>query len=213
MTDQTDRLISGLTEELEPVRVHMAGHGYLLAAIGLALTIAAVAATVGLWPDGISGAAAPIFYIVNGLLLLLGTASAAAVVRMASPGVGNRYDAPEWLLFAVLLLPLAALTTGLSAAELAAHFQAGHGKECLAYATISGAGSFAVLAFWLRNGAPVAIERASWLVGIAAGALGSSAYGLACPIDTLDHLALWHIAPVVLSALAARLALPRLIRW
>jgi hypothetical protein len=59
----------------------------------------------------------------------------------------------------------------------------------------------------------VAITRQAWLTGLAAGSLGSLAFGMTCPLDGIAHLGIWHIAPVPLAALAARLIVPPLIRW
>ena len=72
--------------------------------------------------------------------------------------------------------------------------------------------AIAAVAF-LRRGAPVAIERAGWLVGLAAGALGSVAYGITCPLDTLTHVGIVHVAPVAIGAVLGRIVVPRLIRW
>ncbi|KPQ24263.1 MAG: hypothetical protein HLUCCX21_05640 [Porphyrobacter sp. HL-46] len=66
---------------------------------------------------------------------------------------------------------------------------------------------------FLRRAAPVALARQAWLTGLAAGALGSLAFGITCPVDTIAHLGLWHVLPVPLAALAARVAVPSLIRW
>ena len=57
---------------------------------------------------------------------------------------------------------------------------------------------------FLRRAAPVALARQAWLTGLAAGALGSLAFGITCPVDTIAHLGLWHVLPVPLAALAAR---------
>ena len=52
-----------------------------------------------------------------------------------------------------------------------------------------------------------------WLTGLASGALGTLAFGITCPLDGIVHLGLWHVLPVPLAALAARVIVPPLIRW
>ena len=51
------------------------------------------------------------------------------------------------------------------------------------------------------------------MTGLAAGALGSVAYGITCPLDDLAHVGLVHIVPVGIAALIGRLVVPPLIRW
>ncbi len=47
-----------------------------------------------------------------------------------------------------------------------------YGVECLAISMLVGTGIAAAQVFWLRRGAPVALDRAGWLVGMSSGALG-----------------------------------------
>ena len=58
-------------------------------------------------------------------------------------------------------------------------------------------------------------RRAGWLTGLASGALGTLAFGITCPLDGIVHLGLWHVLPVPLAALAARVIVPpdTLYRW
>ena len=88
-------LIASLAEDLAPVAPLKRRNGWLLALAALAVTVLAVWLYVGLWQTGLAGNAAPIFFVTNGLLLLLGLAAAAAVLSLASPAVGNRPDAPR----------------------------------------------------------------------------------------------------------------------
>jgi hypothetical protein len=84
---------------------------------------------------------------------------------------------------------------------------------CAAAALAAGllVGTASVL--FLRRGAPVSMERSGWLTGLAAGALGSVAYGITCPLDGIGHVGIVHIVPVAVSAVIGRLVVPSLIRW
>jgi len=87
------------------------------------------------------------------------------------------------------------------------------GLKCL---TVSGIAALAIgsgLTLWLRQGAPTSPERAGWLTGLAAGALGAAAYNLHCPFNDIYYIGLWFTIPVLLSAIVGRLLVPRLIRW
>ncbi|RDS78475.1 DUF1109 domain-containing protein [Alteriqipengyuania lutimaris] len=187
--------------------------GLALVAAGLGLTVILVAGVLGSWRAALAGHASPEFYIVNAMLLVLGAAAASAAVAMAAPQVGNRQDGARWGLAMVAILPLVAIGVALSQGLSAREMIDEHAARCVAWGTASGLLVFAALGGWLRRGAPVSIEAAGLYSGVAAGALGSFACGLSCPIDDMVHLGLWHVAPIPLAGLAGRLILPRLIRW
>jgi len=208
-------LIAALAADAAPVRRVRRWEGAaLIAAATLAAAVGA-SAVFSFWTGILSGAASPFFWITNGLLLLLGAASSAALVAGALPQVGPRANAPAWAFAMLCVLPLAALIQLARAPD--AHRHAGladpAGWHCLGSAL--GAGLVVALAavLFLRRAAPVALARQAWLTGLAAGALGTLAFGVTCPLDDLAHLGLWHVLPVPLAALAARLAVPPLIRW
>ncbi len=213
MTRQPSPLIARLAEELEPVRPIRIVHGLALLALAIVVTIGLVALWRGLWTGPAEGEAAAIFFVANGLIGLVGLASARAVVRMAGPRVGARQDGSRWLLAALALLPATALLVGALDGSLAWQVHAPHGPLCFLAGTASGAVVATALVAWLRRGAPVAPNVAGFYTGVAAGALGSFAYGLSCPVDTIGHLGLWHVAPVAVSAALGRVVVPRLVRW
>ncbi|MCA1197005.1 DUF1109 domain-containing protein [Sphingomonas sp. R647] len=213
MDRPTSPLIAQLAEALEPVRPIRMAHGLALIALATAVTIAVVALVQGLWSGPAQGQAAAIFFIANGLIGLVGLASARAVVRMAVPRVGARRDGARWLLAALALLPVTALLFMAIEGNLAGHEHAADGLHCFLFGTASGLLVAVALLIWLRRGAPVAPNVAGLYTGIAAGALGSFAWGLSCPVDTIAHLGIWHVAPVAVSATMGRFIVPRCIRW
>ena len=85
--------------------------------------------------------------------------------------------------------------------------------QCAAYALLAGSLVAGAAIAVLRRGAPVSLERSGWLTGLAAGALGSIAYGITCPLDGLAHVGIVHVAPVAIAAVIGRLVVPPLIRW
>lgn len=213
MTRLLNPLIAQLASELEPVRPLRMAHGLALVALATALTIVVVALLPGLWSGPAEGQAAAIFFIANGLLALVGLAAARTVVRMAAPRVGARHDGSRWLLAALAILPVTALLLAALEGQVAGHDHAADGLHCFLAGTASGVGVAAALVIWLRRGAPVAPNAAGFYTGVAAGALGSLAYGLSCPFDAIGHLGIWHVAPVAVSAALGRLGVPVLIRW
>ncbi|WP_033923549.1 NrsF family protein [Sphingomonas sp. 37zxx] len=213
MTRPPNPLIAQLAGELEPVRPLRMHHGLAQVAIATALTIAAIALWHGLWSGPTEGRAAATFFISNGLIALVGLASARVVVRMAAPRVGTRQDGLRWLLAALAILPVTAILLAVLEGTIARHHHAADGWHCFIAGTASSVAVAIVLVIWLRRGAPVSSRAAGFYTGVAAGALGSFAYGLSCPVDTIGHLGIWHVAPVAVSAALGRLAVPALIRW
>lgn len=69
------------------------------------------------------------------------------------------------------------------------------------------------LTLWLRSGAPTAINRIGWLVGLASGSFGAFVYGLHCSSISVFYVGLWYTGAIMLCALLGRLIVPRLIRW
>ncbi len=206
-------LIDDLAADLAPVRPMKLAHGIALVALAVAGTIVLVELLDGLWRGIATGRASAFFFIANGMLGLLGTASALAVVRMAGPRVGNSHDGARWSLAMFAVLPAAALVVLGLHGELRDVAHDPYGLDCFIAGSGFGALTFLALTGWLRRGAPVSPETAGTFTGIATGALGSFAYGLACPIDTLAHLGIWHALPVLLGAALGRLTVPPLVRW
>lgn len=213
MTTSREQLIASLTQDLTPVVRVRPVHGALL--VGIATLIAGLGsiAWFGFWTGMVSGEASGYFWIVNGLLALLGSASTAAVVAAALPRVGARGNVALWCTAMVGVLPVAGLLSLISAHTHRANEAMMWEWECAAFGLIAGVVvAFAAIMF-LRRGAPVSIERASWATGLAAGSLGSLAYGITCPMDSIAHLGIVHVIPVGIAAVLARLVVPRLIRW
>ncbi|KWV91835.1 DUF1109 domain-containing protein [Erythrobacter sp. YT30] len=211
-------LIAALSDDLTPVARVKPRDGMLLIVFA---TLAAALASIAIfefWPGMLNGEASAFFWITNGLLAVLGSASMVGLVGGALPRVGTRGNAPFWSAAMLAVMPIAALITLLSV-------EAGHDHatsfadpavsywECAAYGLCASVLVGLAAIVWLRRGAPVSIERSAWLTGLSAGAFGSLAYGITCPLDGVGHVGIVHVAPVLISALVARIVVPPLIRW
>ena len=210
-----DDLIAAMTDDLTPVKRVRPIEGLLL--IGFAAIVASVVsiATFEWWDGLLTGGASGYFLVTHGLLLVLGGASTLAVVTGGLPRVGSRVDAPLWSAIMLGILPLAAIASLLSGEGNHAHEGLNDPVAFLCTTASLSAGSLVLLAavLWLRRTAPVSIERSAWVSGLAAGSLGTLAYGITCPLDTFSHVGIWHVAPVAISAVFARFVVPPLIRW
>lgn len=208
-----NQLIDELAENGRAVRSYSTARGrWLLAAVATA-TLAIVFMLFGFRADVLAMSPWPMLSIAAGLMLMLAAAAGFGALRMARPQVGAASSPAPWLLAALLLLPVVAFLQLAGEPTLLPGLSADTGMRCLVFGLMAGTGTAVLLALLLRRGAPVAPERASWLVGLAAGAVGSLAVSLECPLDAMLHLGVWHVAVVPLSAIAARIALPPLLRW
>lgn len=206
-------LIERMATELQPVRPIKARDGWFAVALSALITVLGVHAVSGLWAGIAAGEASAFFMITNGLLLVLGLADTANVVAMVSPRVGNRYEGAKWLLAMAGVLPFAALVSLAGYAGPLAVLADPSGVVCAAAALLSAVLTGAALVLWLRRGAPVSLGAAGWQTGVAAGALGSVAHGLSCPIDDIVHLGIYHFVPVAIAGVIGAAIVPKLVRW
>ncbi|WP_394729807.1 NrsF family protein [Altererythrobacter sp. GH1-8] len=214
MNRSRQEMIASLTEELAPVRAFNPRDGALMVALAGALSVIGVIVFEGFWHGILAGEAAPFFWVTSGLLLVLGLAATSAVIMMASPRVGNRHDAPKWASATLAVLPIAAVISIIPHAhEEHLEINSLFAVHCIQSSLVASLATGAALTLWLRRGAPVSLNLAGWFTGLAAGALGTAAYGLSCPVDTVTHLGISHVVPVVVMAILGRLAVPPLVRW
>lgn len=210
LQDTIDMLVGDLrpTTGFSPVR------GLAFVAVAALATIALVAITMGLRPDILSGRIDPLFLIANGLLLVLGAAAASTAVTMASPQVGNNHGGWRWAAATAALLPLTVLAL-IASGNMAppAEWMGPSDRDCLVHGLGFGTVAAIVLTGWVRRGAPASPARAGLLIGVASGSIGMLGFALHCPLQSLYHAGVWHAAPILVAALAGRLAGPRLLRW
>jgi hypothetical protein len=204
---------SALVDDLRPVRALTTKRGALIPAGITAAMITVIAFTFGIREDVLIGHPQEMFLIRAGLLLLLGVASAHAVITTASPSVGKYNNGWQIALAGALLFPLSALIVAVSGDIDPSVSIVKYGAQCLAMSTIGALATAVPMVIWLRRGAPTSPERAGWLTGLASGGLGAFAYNLHCPFNSVVYIGLWYGLAVGICAVAGRLIVPNLIRW
>ena len=208
------QMIENLVEELTPVKPMKNRDGLALTLAAAAFFAAAVVVLSGLRDDILMGMVHPMFFLRGGALLLLGVTSSYAVVAMSQPAVGNSFKGWIWALVAALLFPATAIVMAMIAApDEMAIFVPREGLICLSVSVLCGTGIAAAQVHWLRKGAPVALARAGWLVGMSSGALGAAAFSLHCPFNSIFYIGFWYTLAVTICAILGRLVVPKLIRW
>lgn len=212
MTD-TDIIIDQLVSTPKPVHPLSTAKGKLALLIIGTATLASVALLYGFRADVMAGSPAPLLSIALGLMLILAVVAGAAATRMASPQVGAKSSGAPAALAALLILPVAATIDVFAGPGRLADVALEPGLRCLSLGLAASLAALAFLTVWLRRGAPAVPERAAWIAGLAAGAVGALAVTLECPRDAMAHLAVWHVAIILAAGALSRLLLPRFLRW
>ena len=206
--------IDDLVANLTPVRRLAPGLAWTMALALTGAAILVVYSLYGLRSDLMAGHPAGIVVLRAGVLLLLGCAALTAVIAAARPGVGQTSHGWRWALGGALIFPLTSLVIVLADRRMPmAELTSPNGPWCLGISGVSALAIGTALTLWLRRGAPVALNRAGWLIGLAAGSFGTFAYSLHCPSATIPYVGIWYTLAVGLCALAGRLIVPRLLRW
>jgi hypothetical protein len=206
--------IEALVAEMAPIKRVDPRRGMALVALLALAASAFVVAHYGSRADLAEGSPSSIVLLRGGMLLLLGMSSLFAVTASARPSVGQAHNGWRWMLAAALLFPVTALVQltwsgGVPQGALAPAI----GRYCLWISSLSALLIGGALTLWLRKGAPTAINRAGWLVGLSSGSFGTFAYALHCPMNNIFYIGLWYSLAVGMAALAGRLIVPKVIRW
>lgn len=210
--------IDALAATLTPVRRVRARDGVLTVLGAAALTSLFVVLHYGLRADLVAGEPHPMVMLRGGMLVLLGIATTIAAIAAARPAVGQGQNGWAWALAAAAIMPISAAGMFLYHQVMQMPFRAGamdftYAPYCVGISGLSALVIGAALTLWLRTGAPTALNRAGWLVGLAAGSFGTFAYSLHCPSDSIYYIGLWYSLAVGMSAVVGRLTVPHLIRW
>lgn len=202
-----------LVDELKPVRRLSSRRGMVWPVIITAGLVLLNGVGMGWRADLMASDPSELFLLRAGILLLLGGAAAHAVVSMACPAVGRQNNGWQMALAGALIFPFAAIIIASTAGIGPTMDAASYGMECMSMGFIGAFSTALPMIFWLRRGAPTSPNRAGWLTGIAAGALGAFAYNFHCPFENIVYIGFWYGLTVGGCALLGRLIVPSLIRW
>jgi hypothetical protein len=198
---------------LAPVRPVQIWHGAAAAALLVLALSAAVALFYGVRGDIAALAPADIVLVRSAALLLAGVATAHAALSSTRPGVGQRAQGWPWAVAAAALFPLAGLITWLRGDYALSDMVGPSVPYCFGISLGCAALLAGALTLWLRRGAVMEPQRAGLLIGLTSGALGTLAYNIACPSNSIGYAAIWYSLCVAISAIAGRMILPRFLRW
>lgn len=212
-----EQTIEALVGDLQPVAPLRLWRGV---ATGLGLTALAVAAvwlTVGLRPDLMAMHPARIVIARGAALLAGGLVLLVAALRAAVPG---RADEGATVLGTMILGIMPVGLMGLLLDGIVSGNRPSFAEismlitlRCFCIALLTSLLVGAGLALWIRQAAPTDFVRTGWLIGWASAALGTFAYSLFCPSQTMAFVTAVYPAAMLLAATVIRFATPPLLRW
>jgi hypothetical protein len=134
---------------------------------------------------------------IYGFLLVLAIASAFALANRMRPGA--RGILPGWALPAVAFAAFEGLFFVLLPDYRLGHFLHS-GLICLRAGLLCALPAAVLAPLLLRRGYVVATVSTGAAVGVGAGLVGLTAIEFHCPIETFPHVAVWHVAIMLISA-------------
>jgi hypothetical protein len=140
-----------------------------------------------------------------GIFIAMGIVAAVLALKTAIPGCeANRNELALLTIMALAAITLISCEPSSGTASLAQFIHAG--IPCSLFTCM-----FAVLPwlglFWaVRRGAPLALQTAGALIGVAAFAFAFAVVRLRCPIEDSLHFLVWHMLPGFLGMLLSILA-------
>jgi hypothetical protein len=210
--------VTALVDDLVPVRLVKRRDNMLIVAGATFVASIIVGLTFGVRHDWLIGNPHPIVIVRAGLLLLLGIATTLAVAASARPSIGKPQNGWMWALAAAAIMPAAAIiqfiylyASGHPVETFTTDFE--FGLRCVMISSVSALWIGSLMTWWLRRGAPIALNRAGWMVGIASGSFGAFSFNIYCKSVSIYYIGLWYSLAILICAVAGRLIVPRLIRW
>lgn len=208
-------LLDRLAADAAPVR-RVNGMSFLgLFAGGMALAAASILIVYGLRDMPGSGGALAILAWKAFASLVVAGAGGFLVYRLGTPGRGVRGGATKVLGLIALLFaaPFVLAVFGGPEAHREWLFRGDWVVDCMTGIAMATVPVWAASVIWMRRAAPTDIAQASWAVGLASAASGTSAFVLYCPFDSVLYVGLWYMATILGLAAISRIVLPPLIRW
>jgi hypothetical protein len=211
----SNELITRLSADLEPTPRGVVVRrlvGGLLG--GVVVSSALTAAVLGLRPDLVSAAGQWMFWVKFGYTFALAVLAIWACERLTRPA-GAARDRLPWLLAPVVLLSALAVWRLAQAQPPArAAMIMGHSASVCPWLILALSVPPLLGLIWAVRGlAPTRLRLAGWVLGLAAGAAGATAYALHCDEMAAPFLMTWYSLGVIGAGLFGWLFAPRLLRW
>lgn len=213
MTDRprTEDLIRALAASPPPPALTGAGIAWPMLG-GLAVTVGAALAVIGLRPDLGAALMLPQVAAKTALPLVLAVLALVLALRSARPGRRLRAGwlaAPAAAALALFLQGLAQTPSGALLPAIMGHSAA----ACLVAITALSAPAIALGLWAARRGAPLRPRLTGGLIGMAASAGAAAGYALHCTEDSPLFFTTWYGLAIVIGTAIGALAGRRVLRW
>ncbi|MDM0013204.1 DUF1109 domain-containing protein [Variovorax sp. J22P168] len=212
---KTDRLVSMLAAQLEPVPRHRTSQRLWLAlAVGLPFAVAWAWMAFGPRRDLIQAMFWPMFWVRLLFGVSIGAAGFVIVHRLARPGVRVRrawvgLAAPLLLIWVLALVALWAAPAG----ERAELVWGQTWRSCGASIAMISLPVFLTALWALKGLAPTRPALAGAAAGLLAGGTGAAVYAFHCQELAAPFIAMWYVAGIALPVVAGAVVGARLLRW
>jgi len=211
----SDRLIDSLAADLSPVRARNAWRDAAVLALIGGVEVALFVALGAMRPDMDQAMALPGFWWKLASLAVLTVVAVTTALRALDPVASPRRG-----LHALAVVAAGALAVGWivdavrhSPVPLINRLMVPHGLDCVIATLVLSLPPLVALGMMMRRGAPTDRRGTALAIGIASAAWGALVFVLACPHDDPLYVAVWYPIGCGTVALAARLILPRIVRW
>jgi hypothetical protein len=211
----TEDLIDRLSRDLTPARKGVVATRLSLAvAVGLAVSLAGVALTLGLRPDFARAMVSRMFWMKLAYAGAYAAVGVLCVERIARPA-GAPGSRLRWLAAPVLgIAAAAALQMARTPRPLMHEMVMGHSAVVCPWFIAATSVPLLVALIWaLRGLAPTRLRLAGALVGLTAGGFGALIYCLHCPEVAAPFVAIWYSLGILIPCLVGALLGPRMLRW
>ncbi len=208
----SDALIDQLSEDLQVIKPlpHPAKR-FLLWAVAAAFYIVGCILLIGVRPDFEATLFSNHVYIFEiALMLMIALSAGMGGFLLCIPDMRGQ----RWLRFLAPALLVVYIIWSIIRAQLEGlHLQPIHWDHCFADGLLVGTAPMVLLMFFTMRGATTQPITQALFNAMAIAALGYVALRITCPLDTVGHSCLYHLAPFILFGLVISLLAKKIFRW
>lgn len=213
---RTDDLIARLAADTGVVRPHAIERRVALFLLpGGAAAFALLVARLGLRPDMGVAVGTASFWMKFGFTAIIGALGVAATCRLARPGATLRPT--FWIAAATPFAAMAAMALfeilAVAPEDRMAVWLGRTWRTCPVWIPVISAPILLAVTLSLRRFAPTRPALAGMVLGMAAGGLGATVYGLHCQENAAAFLATWYVIGMALVGATGAALGPRVLRW
>jgi len=212
---KTDALIAMLAQGPVAAPRHAVDRRLLAAtALGVAVALVVMLATLHLRADLATAVHLPMFWIKLAVPLVVAALAVAAVRRLARPG--GRGGPAVAIGAAMLVVLVAVAVADVVTAPANARFALVLGKTalpCVVLVTVLSLPALVAIFVALRSLAPTRLTAAGSAAGALAGGLGAAVYAWHCNEMTLPFVAVWYVLGMAIPAALGALLGRRWLHW